>query len=337
MEHTFPLTSLRLRFTVQAESDLFLGGWRAGSNFRGALLQVMNRATCVLSSIPISQREDVDPQHVASCPVCWLARANEHPGKERRGYALSPPLQSNKPYGKGDSFSFHLTLFGNAIRYLPYFILAIPETGRIGIGPGRGRFTLLEIHAEQSPPIVYQPETDWTILKQNDNLVRPPQNYISHSQLTKIAHNWLDGCKKRTLCLSLTFKTPLRLIWEERLVKTADFVILFTRLLERLDMLAVQFSGAEHRPPQERKHLYDLAAYVRLVDDRTKWVDVKSGSRRTGKETWVSGLVGEAYYSAPLEIWYELLPWLIWGELVQVGKDVVKGNGVFRISKEANE
>jgi hypothetical protein len=46
IDQSFPLTALRLRFTCAAETTLHLGGLRAGSNLRGALVNVMRRATC---------------------------------------------------------------------------------------------------------------------------------------------------------------------------------------------------------------------------------------------------------------------------------------------------
>lgn len=45
----------------------------------------------------------------------------------------------------------------------------------------------------------------------------------------------------------------------------------------------------------------------------------------------MGGFVGTATYHAPLEVWQPLLPWLIWGQGTQVGKDTVKGNGWYEI------
>src|SRR5690606_6696625 len=116
--------------------------------------------------------------------------------------------------------------------------------------------------------------------------------------------------------------------------KQPHFDVFFSRLLERLDRLAVQQSGASPRPLAERIHLHNQAAMVKLIEDHTEWIEVQSGSSRLGRATWISGLVGSVLYSAPHSVWKELLPWLIWGTLTQVGKDVVKGNGVFRLKKE---
>jgi hypothetical protein len=109
--NSFALTCLRLRFRCVAITTIQLGGLRAGSNLRGALLGVMRRAACL--------GDQSDPEHVAACPVCWLAAAQDHPGQERRGYAIAPPLEIGQALQPGTLFAFYITLFGEAARYLP--------------------------------------------------------------------------------------------------------------------------------------------------------------------------------------------------------------------------
>jgi len=346
----FPLTSLRLRFHCVAESPIQLGGLRAGSNLRGALVNVMRRATCA--------GDPSDAAHLAICPVCWLVAANDHPGQERRGYVITPPLPEDpkgfsrfpsadtiqlltfpgdfSPQAKtfrvfenlepGATFDFHITLFGDAVRYLPYFVLAVPETGRTGVGPGRGRFALKTIHAEH--PLA----EDWTVLKEGENIVRPPAQPVAHADILQAAEKFAGSLGDGSARLRLDFLTPLRVILEERLLKSPDFGAIFNHILRRLDELAVQHAGGAERPLEERQRLWDLANRVRLVESQAGWVDVRSGSSRTGQPTWISGLVGPAWYSAPVEVWRELLPWLLWGEITQVGKDTSKGNGVYQLN-----
>ncbi|MCL5997402.1 MAG: CRISPR system precrRNA processing endoribonuclease RAMP protein Cas6, partial [Chloroflexi bacterium] len=129
----------------------------------------------------------------------------------------------------------------------------------------------------------------------------------------------------------LRFLTPMRLVAGEQLVKMPDFGVLFARLLERIDQLDRQFCGGGRRDDADRLALQGGADRVRLVDANTQWVEVRSGSTRRGEPTWISGFVGQATYAAPPEVWAPLLPWLLWGQLTQVGKDVVKGNGVYRV------
>ena len=52
-----------------------------------------------------------------------------------------PNVETNRRgrlYKPGERFEFGLTLFGRALQFLPYFVLAVPEMGRLGVGPGRG-------------------------------------------------------------------------------------------------------------------------------------------------------------------------------------------------------
>ena len=77
--------------------------------------------------------------------------------------------------------------------------------------------------------------------------------------------------------------------------------------------------------------LPQLARQVQLVENHTEWMELSSSSSRSERETWISGLIGRAVYQAPVEVWHVFSEWLAWAEIVQVGKDTVKGNGVVRV------
>lgn len=323
---SFPLTALRLRFECEALDPIQLGGLKAGSNLRGALVNVMRRATCAAHpNATLGAAPGLDPEHAKTCPVCWLVAASERPGEERRGYTLTPPLGQDR-LNPAERFAFHLTLFGNAVPSLPYFVLSVPEAGRVGVGAGRGRFALKNIWAE------YPGREAQQVLKEGENIVRPPHGLIDHPLLLNEAESRLG---QGFSSLQVEWMTPLRLIVGEKLLKAPDFGALFAALLKRLDDLSIQFSGGQERPAAERQALWAQANRVRLVDNRAQWVEVQSGSSRTGQKTWLSGLLGSARYSAPPETWRTLWPWLAWGELTQVGKDTVKGNGVYRVRVNA--
>jgi len=327
MNADFPLVALRLRFTCVADNPLTLGGLRAGSRLRGALLNVMRRTTCTLYPQPAGAQPRVDPEHAATCPVCWLIAANERPGQERRGYVLTPPQDAPEQVALGSSFDFHLTLLGEAIRYLPYFILAVPEAGRRGLGPGRARFHLQRILAE------YPLGETLLVLESGEQVVRAPNRWIDHLTMEEKAARILAAQNgSETIRMTFDFYTPLRLVSDGRLLKQPQFAPFFAHLLLRLDELAMQFCQGRRRNHSERQHLMQAAEQVRLVEHTTRWAEVRSGSTRTGRVTWISGLVGRAVYSAAREVWQALLPWLLWGEIVQVGKDTAKGNGAFCIS-----
>lgn len=320
----FPLTTTHLRFVCEATTPLRLEieTYRAGQNLRGALGAVMTRAYCA--------GDANDSAHIATCPVHWLLAANEKPGQERRGYALVPPIpQDDSPdrlYETGQRFEFGITLFGNALKFLPYFVLAVPEMGRMGVGIGRGKFALKSVWAEN--PLTHAREC---LLAANDNLVRTPTLTMTHAEIERIANSeWrmADG----EWHVAIDFLTPTRLIDDGDLAKAPAFDVLFARLLKRLDDLAEEYCGGTGRPREEIDVLENLAAHVRLAESQTRWVEVWSGSTRRGKPSPLSGIVGRAVYAAERKVWHALLPWLLWGQIAQVGKSTVKGNGVIAIT-----
>jgi hypothetical protein len=211
------------------------------------------------------------------------------------------------------------------VRFLPYFILAVPEMGRNGVGAGRGQFALRSVTAID--PLDGQ---DQIVLAEGESLVHVPDRLISAERVQQAADGSVPPDR-----LQLNFITPMRLIDDGQLVKAPDFGVLFKRLLERLDELNQQFAGGGPRAANEVSALQTLANQVRLIDAPTQWIELKSGSSRSGKATWLSGFVGPATYAAPFGVWRALRPWLMWGAIAQVGKDVVKGNGVFEIAGSA--
>jgi hypothetical protein len=327
----FPLTVTLLRFVCEALTPIRLARYEAGSRLRGALGQVMRRAYCAhVTPTPgpsPEMKQRISGEGSTGCPVCWLLAANEHPGEERRGYALRPMLDPPEVYQPGQRFQFGLTLFGDAQRFLPYFILAVPEVGREGVGAGRGRFALRQVWADD--PLSGQ---TLPVLAEGESLVHVPASLVDQARVTEAANRLADAIGPDGR-LSLAFLTPMRLIEAEALLKVPDFSVLFARLLHRLDDLNRQFAGGQRRAEGERLALQALADRVRLLSAETEWLEVWSGSSRTHDRTPIGGFVGRATYSAPIDVWQLVLPWLIWGQSVQVGKDVVKGNGVYVIQK----
>ncbi len=314
------LTLTHLRFDLVAETRLTLNGFKAGHYLRGALGNRMLTATCPENP----RREKPTPEHAAVCPACWLLAAETDPGAVRRAYALTPPLPPRRFVEAGEHFSFGLTLFGEGLRFLPYFVLAVPAAGRVGVGPGRGRFRLESITA-------HDPFSGhaFPVLQPGSNLVRVPAGPVGWEEAQQAAQK-LSTTLGEGSPLQIRFRTPTRLVESKKLVKTPDFGVFFRRLLERIDHLDRQFCGAARRPPDEVRRLYALADRVRLVDaSDIRWVDLFGSSGRTGKREPLGGFAGRAVYRAG--DWSPLLPYLLLGAAVQVGRHVVRGNGVVEV------
>ncbi len=309
------LTFTHLRFCAQAKQPIRLGRYQGAERLRDALAQVMLRAVC-----PETYRaQKPTPEHAAVCPACWLLAAEVDPGSVRRAYSLVGPQPPLDTLGAGQQFDFTLTLFGEGYRFLSYFVLAAEAMGEVGIGPGRGKFAISSIHALH--PLRGE---SLVILAENERVVRPQKLPINWEDALSVAADFPAEGE-----IILHFLSPTRLIESESLVKAPDFAVFFRRLLERMDELARQHNGAGRRDAQEIAHLYTLADQVRLVQQSTRWIDLWAPSSRRGQSAPMGGFVGKAVYRS--KHWDELLPWVILGQGVQVGKLTAKGNGVFQI------
>lgn len=254
------LTFTHLRFQAQAHTSIRLGQYQGAERLRDALAQVMLRAAC-----PETQRaETPSPEHAAVCPACWLLAAQTDPGSVRRVYSLAgpqPPLDTIAP---NQLFQFTITLFGDGFRFLPYFVLAASAMGDSGVGPGRGKFEIVSIHAQN--PFT---GASHVVLDAGEKIVRPQSLPIGWNEAEGIAREFPSEADVR-----IQFLSPTRLINSRSLVRAPDFGIFFHRLLERVDELSKQHNGGERRSPEEASELYQLANQVRLIEQSTQWIEL---------------------------------------------------------------
>ncbi len=314
---TTPLTFTHLRFRARARQNIRLGLYQGAQRLRDGLAAVMMNAVCTRT--PRGQKPT--PEHAATCPVCWMLLHEAEAGEARRSYALVGPQPPIETLQADAEFHFTLTLFGRGYDFLPYFVLSASALGEVGVGPGRGRFDLLSIEAVH--PLR---EERRSVLNEGENVVRPQALPISWEDALRAAQS-LAGPKE----MRIRFLSPMRLIEDGKLVRAPDFGVFFRHLLRRIDDLAKQYNGGERRPPEEVAELQSLADQVRLMEQQTEWVEIGGPSQQhhPRRDVPLSGIVGWAIYRS--RHWERLLPWLLLGQGVQVGKLATKGNGVFQV------
>ena len=132
--------------------------------------------------------------------------------------------------------------------------------------------------------------------------------------------------------VTIELLTPLRLVDREQLVKRIAFRPFIQRLHQRLRQLAAEYSDTP--VTFDLRTVMDKAEAVRVVEDETRWVELESYSTRLNRATPIGGLMGSVTFEGDLRLfWHELL----WGQFTHVGKDAVKGNGMYRIGESANQ
>lgn len=320
-----PLSVHQLRFTVRVTAPIHFNEFK-GSALRGAFAGTLQNTFC-----PQWRAEQTDPLHQSLCPVCQLLvleRADDTSGDIRRPYALRPPLDKATHYEVDQSFAFDLLLIGDNLHYLPYLVLAVQGMGETsGVGRKedgrRGHFTISAIDAVNPLTGTVQP-----LLTAGGRMVQQPAIPIVHEQVMATVADLLPRIEEDGNRLRVEMLTPLRLIQSgERVQEPRFFPFAKQAVLRVLDLCAQHGGG---RPDIHlNRDIYPWIEQVTLVEDRTRWWDLKGYSGRLHRAQVLGGLVGGATYIAPT--WEPLLPWLLWGSVVGVGKNIVKGCGVVRI------
>lgn len=330
--HNFTLHHLRVE--TEAETPVLLNPHK-GSAIRGALFHALRgpdrpardgyTGFCTNKAAPSCWE---CPLH-ESCPVSTLVATLDEKAQRGRNvprpYIIRPPLDNGKTYyGPGETFTFDLALCADALRLFPYVVMALERLHHEGLGRRgelnnyqRGTLRILRIQAVH--PLSGETRD---IRPEGMQRVQMPDLPATHAQVLAEAEQLPVAGK-----LALEFHTPTRLISEGHTMKQPEFRPLLHRLITRLEQLSSRFSDTPLS--LDVPALLEQAEQVKLVQNQTRWVELDSYSTRRRSTTPIGGLVGCAVYEA--EEWRPFRPWLIWGSLLGVGKNTVKGDGWYTI------
>jgi CRISPR-associated endoribonuclease Cas6 len=323
------LTTTHLWFTVRTTTILELDAY-SGASLRGSFFNAIWYRFCTNKSAISCGK---CPLHEA-CPVSAIVaplREESVLGQDiPRPYVIIPPLEGERRYLPDEHFSFGMTFFGNIVQLLPYIMLSLSQLEAEGLGRRldenngeRGRFQVESVE-------VYHP---WTADRQT---IYAAGSTRVNSAIISVR---IEECLRRAETLHqeelrLQFITPLRLVDREHLVKDISLRPLIQRLLERYVALEQFYGNADFVLSRDDKiALLQQAEAIACSADRTRWQELKSYSNRQKRTTPIGGLLGDATFTGDLSA---LLPILIIGELIHVGKNVVKGNGWYRIVQDAD-
>jgi len=316
------LTTHHLRFSAVATAPLELDQ-HSGAAIRGALTTALWERFCTNKAAPACAPCPL----VRVCPVAALVaplREDDQPGGDQRPrpYVVRPPLDGARAYAPGEVLSWELGLIGQAAHLFPYVVMAAQELARQGLGKRvsandyrRGTVAVREISAVHPLTGAQQP-----LFRSGAPIVQTPGLPVGPADVAARAQALPENR------ITLHFKTPLRLIDNRQLVKRITLRPLIQRLMRRLDDLSIAYGDG---PLQlDHRALLALADQVQTVDQYTRWVDLVSYSSRQHKHTPIGGLMGYATFEGYLEPLRELL---VWGSLIHVGKNAVKGDGWYEI------
>jgi hypothetical protein len=225
-------------------------------------------------------------------------------------------------------YSFGFSLIGAAAKFYPYVLRALLEMEQHTLG-----HPLKELNGKRGHVGLYRVEAVHPFTQQRTCLWQQGTMYSEKLP----AGITVDDIRIRAKqlphhAISINFLSPTRLVAGEHVVRKPDFTVLILRLAERIEQIRQAYGQLDEREQAGGRAWYlalkTQAERIELLKDETRWVDVQSYSHRQHQQIAIGGLLGKASFIGPLTDFHELL---IWGELLRVGKNIVKGAGYYRI------
>ncbi len=309
----------KYRFIIKPRRELILPPYK-GSTFRGGFGNAFKRAVC-------ADRE-------GECTKCVLRRkcvysyvfetSNPQEAEEEmrskgenvpHPFIIEPPLDERQYYGIDDWLDFNLILVGRAVDYIPYFIFAFEELGRIGIGKNKGKYSLKKVIS---------------LHKDREMLIYDSHSHFRYDyQVIDSAELIHEASQLNYHQVTLRFLTPARIKYEGKLTINTDFEVVMRNLLRRLSWLAEVH--CDEKWELDWKGLIKRAKEVKTVHSDLMWHDWERYSQRQGTRMKMGGFLGEITFEGDLA---EFMPFIKLGEYLHIGKGTVYGLGKYEIEGE---
>ncbi len=293
------------------ESDAILPKIK-GSTFRGIFGIALRNISCVLKS-----------QKCNSCILnsnCLYAkffeRANITSQYNTYNYPYSNPFVIEFPLSKetkfpsGSSFNFNLIILGEDNKNLNYFIFALEQMGKIGIGKKingkRGKYFL-----------EYIKYNDFLVYSYQNEKINIPKNIQDISLKDLFPSNKIQ-CNK----IKINIITPLRVKYHNRLASSLPFHLLIRAILRRAGSL-FSWHGKEV-PNFDYKNLITEAQKISIIEENIKWFEWRRYSNRQKQSMLIGGIIGSIIYEGNIG---GFIPLIDFASKVHIGKQTTFGLG----------
>lgn len=306
----YNLPIARFQVVYEAQTPVQFPAY-AGSTWRGAFGHALKRSVCVTQE--------------PTCQACLLQQACvysqvfETPtqqasllgkvDKAPHPYILHPLATSGQHYAAGEPLSIRLTLVGQALQQLAYFVHALQQLGQVGVGKGEGRVQLLRVEQE-----VGLGAGQWQTIYEQGGRVQA---------LNVVAPTVPESPPQ----LRLQWQTPYRGVYRGQVMSAQQFQLhaWVMGVLRRISLLNSYYMG--DTLALDFKALQQAARTLTLSDADFYWYDWARYSNRQRHKVPMGGLLGTCRLpTTGLEPFW---PWLWWGQWLHVGKGVVMGMGEY--------
>ncbi len=317
--HLLPIEKMPFKFAVvnmqlQVQSPLFFNkypGFILRSGFGAALKEL-----CRYDSrhIPCNQCRLVD-----SCPYSYIFETYNPQERKIDFNAEKFPHPfvfylheiDNKYFPSGSTLNITLTLFGNGIDYLLFYIYAFDVLGEMGLGPKRGKFMLTKVSDHFTGKSLYEAQSK-TVLEN------------PHA----ITLNDLEPNLKKIKNSKILFIIPTTIAKNNRTIDTLTSEIFIRSLLRRASLLAKLHTSNK----------WELD-YIKVIDKFCNKVDIKESqlvvkpydiySSRQGRSRLIHAFKGSALIKGELTPFWPLLKL---GSFMHIGNSTSQGFGKYELA-----
>lgn len=304
----------KYQFICRLENEAILPFYK-GSTFRGLFGHALKKIVCALKR---QECEQCLLKERCVYALVFETQVSLQPPKGSRivspphPFVIEPPQTTETNFSKGSAFDFNLLLFGEVNNNLPYFVYAIDQMGKIGIGKKingkRGKFTLKAVKSGKH--IIYS-DTD--------------QKLIATETFKALTFPETVDYPDNNFSIRLILETPLRLKFENRLKADLPFHVLVRAMLRRVSSLYSCYGDGE--PALGYKGLVSKAKTIRIIDTDLVWFDWQRYSHRQDQAMLMGGMAGSITYEGKIS---EFLPLIDFCSKVHLGKQTAFGLGKIR-------
>ena len=222
-----------------------------------------------------------------------------------KSYKAIPHPFTMRTVQKENSVNLFLTLFGNAVDYMPYFLHTFKRLGEKGIGINKTTFTIDDVvHKNRS--IHSEGTNEIDTVKPDLLTVFPDKN----------------SCGE----ITLRFLSPLTLRKNGMQLRTFDTRTFFYTLLRRITNLNAFYGDQTDSDIDPRAFLGQIDELN--TDARMKYVNLSRYSTRQKRRLNYGGITGDVTFSGNIGILRRLIEA---GAITGVGKNTAFGCGVYEI------
>jgi len=321
-------TVAKLNFELGAISDIRLNEF-SGSSIRGVMGRGLKLSCCHFGDIDQDCRKclasnDCCYRYVFETPVEQGAEIMKKYTMAPHPFVMVLPDESPGTVAANGDLSFGLTLVGRAINYVDKYIECVERMGKIGFGAfePKGRFILKNVTSTNycgRKKFIYREGAEAGSLK--PYLINFNRDILEKTGSLRSAQG--RGRVK------VSFKTPVRIQFEENIARNIDFHMIIRNLLRRVFHLNYFHIDGE-KADIDFNHLIEAAGEIKTVASGLKPFMVTRYSSRQKRSHEFRGVTGEAVYEGDnIEMF---MPLLKLGEYVNVGKTTAFGMGRYELA-----